>query len=349
MATLFQIKPGGNWYINFRYQGQQIKKSTGTSNKKLAEIKLKELEVKLFKGEIDLLKKKPVHTAISEFFRRYTEFSNATKSAATHLSDNYRIKQIQNYFALKGIRNLEEITPGEIQLFQAFILTDHNARSYNNFLNLLKSMLNKGVEWGIIKTNPIKNCKPLKVPKKIRFFTNEEIEHLYAHADRDMKLLLDLALYAGMRRSELYFLRWKDIDLKQQLIHVRPHGEFTPKNKKSATVPINSKLLRILKDAYPSTENFDESQYVFSKYHRPNWLDPTHSLSKHFSYLAQRAGVKNAGLHDCRHTFASRLVQKGTPILVVKELLRHSDIQSTMIYAHLDPDQQRSAIEDLEY
>ncbi|UCE65677.1 MAG: site-specific integrase [Candidatus Zixiibacteriota bacterium] len=349
MATLFQIKPGGNWYINFRHNGRQIKKSTGTTNKKLAEIKLKEIELQLFKGEQYPLGEKPVHTGIGEFFRRYTEFSNATKSAATHLSDNYRIKQIQNYFARKGIRNLKEITPGEIQLFQAFILIDHNARSYNNFLNLLKSMLNKGVEWGLIENNPIKNCKPLKIPKKVRFFTKEEIERLYAHADRDMKLLLDLALYAGMRRSELYFLRWKDIDLKQRLIHIRPHGDFTPKNRKSATVPINSKLLRILEATYPRTKDLDDLQYVFHKYHRPNWLDPTHSLSKHFSYLAKKAGVENAGLHDCRHTFAGRLVQNGTPILVVKELLRHSDIQSTMIYAYLDPDQQRKAIEDLIY
>jgi len=349
MPTIFQMKPGGNWYINYRQNGRQIKKSTKTANKKLAEIKLKELEVKLFRGEQDPLKKAPPHNAIAGFFRRYIEFSDATKSAATRLSDNYRIKQIQDYFARKGIRFLEEINPGEIQLFQAFIMADHNARSYNNFLNLLKSMLNKAVEWGVIKSSPIRNCKPLKVPKKVRYFSKEEINKLFANADDEMKLLLSLALYAGLRRNELYFLRWKDIDLKQRQIHVRPHGDFVPKNKKSATVPISSRLMDILQHVFPNAKDFEDSQYVFGKYHRQDWVDPTHSLSKQFSYLAKKAGVGGAGLHDCRHTFASYLVQKGTPLLVVKELLRHSDIQSTMVYAHLAPDQQKQAVEGLEF
>jgi integrase len=344
------MKPGGKWYINYRQNGRQIKRSTKTTNKKLAEIKLKELEVRLFKGEPEpLIAKEAPKNPLAEFFRRYIEFSDATKAAATRISDTYRIRQMQDYFARRGIKHLEDITPGEIQLFQTFIMADHNARSYNNFINLLKSMLNKAVEWGVIKSSPIKGCKPLKVPKKVRYFSKEEIEGLYAQADGDMKLLLNLALYAGLRRNELYFLRWKDIDMKHRQIHVRPHGDFTPKNKKSATVPINSKLLSILNSVYPKSKDVDDSQYVFAKYHRPDWVDPTHSLSKQFSYLAKKAGIRDIGLHDCRHTFASYLVQKGTPLLVVKELLRHSDIQSTMVYAHLAPDQQKQAIEKLDY
>jgi integrase len=350
MPTLFQMKPGGNWYINYRQNGRQIKRSTKTTNKKLAEIRLKELEVRLFKGEPEPLPvKETPKNALAEFFRRYIDFSDATKAAATRTSDTYRIRQMQDYFARRGIKNLEDINPGEIQLFQTFIMADHNARSYNNFLNLLKSILNKAVEWGVIKSNPIKGCKPLKVPKKVRFFSKEEIDKLYASADDEMKLLLNLALYAGLRRNELYYLRWQDIDLKQRQIHVRPHEDFTPKNKKSATVPISTKLLDILKDAYPKAKDLDDTKYVFAKYHRPDWVDPTHSLSKQFSHMARKATVKNAGLHDCRHTFASYLVQNGTPLLVVKELLRHSDIQSTMVYAHLAPDQQKQAVEALEY
>jgi len=58
--------------------------------------------------------------------------------------------------ALSLINTLEEVTPGEVQLLQSFILNDHNARSYNNFLSLLKSIFNKAVEWDVIKQNPIK-------------------------------------------------------------------------------------------------------------------------------------------------------------------------------------------------
>jgi hypothetical protein len=168
MATLHNRN--GIWYISYRWAGKQYRLSTKTRDKKMASFKLKELEVKLFRGEHEPAKHSQQDNTIAGFFRRYIEFSQATKSAATNLSDLYRIKQIQEYFARKRLKYLEEITPGQIQLFQTFILSDHNARTYNNFLNLLKSILNKAVEWGILKSNPIKNCKPLKIPKKIRCF-----------------------------------------------------------------------------------------------------------------------------------------------------------------------------------
>jgi len=351
MAKLFQKYQGGNWYITYRWQGRLIRKSTGTPNKKLAEKKLMELELEIFKGAHDPIPEKTQieRNRIALFFKRYIEFSEATKSNATNLSDIYRIKTIQEYFARQGIKFLEEITPGHIQQFQSFIRSDRNERTYNNFLNLLKSILNKAVEWEVIKLNPIRKCKPLKTPKKIRFFSLEEIKKLRKEANSTMMLLLDLALYAGLRRSELYYLRWQDIDLKRKIIHVRPHGEFVPKNKKPGTVPINKKLFKTLRREYPKSKITDDNEYVFSEFRREEWVNPTHILSKHFYSLAKKAGLKNAGLHVCRHSFASYLVQAGIPLLVVKELMRHTDIQSTMVYAHLAPEQQRQAVESLRY
>ncbi|MCP4580386.1 MAG: site-specific integrase [candidate division Zixibacteria bacterium] len=170
-----------------------------------------------------------------------------------------------------------------------------------------------------------------------------------AEADSIMDLLLNLALYAGLRRSELYYLRWQDIDLKLKLIHIRAHGKFVPKNKKPGTVPINNKLFKILKKAYPKGKISDDKKYIFGEFHKSEWANPTIPLSKKFTLLSKKAGVKNAGLHVCRHTFASHLVQAGEPLLVVKELMRHSDIKSTMVYAHLAPDQPRKAVESLGY
>jgi len=164
-----------------------------------------------------------------------------------------------------------------------------------------------------------------------------------------MRLAIDIALYAGLRRAEIYYLRWNDIDLKQKAIHIRAHGEFVPKGKKPGTVPINSKLMGIIEKVYPTRKNFNYDRYIISRKHRGKPLNPTQVLSNRFRRTAKKAGVKNARLHDCRHTFASHLVQAGVPLLVIKELMRHSDIQSTMIYAHLTPELQRQALEKLTY
>ncbi|MCD6162839.1 MAG: tyrosine-type recombinase/integrase [candidate division Zixibacteria bacterium] len=259
MATLFRKRIYGHWHINYRFKGRQFRVSTGTAVKKL--------EADIIRGIHDPSPQKLQKNSIPEFFRRYTEFSKTTKSSATHLSDKYRFKQLQEYFAREGIKFLEEISPSKIQQFQIFILSDYNKRLYNNFLTLLKSMLNKAVEWEIIKGNPIKSCKPLKTPKIIRYFSLEEIESLQTLAEPPLDLLLDIAIYAGLRRSELYYIRWKDIDLKQELIHVRAHGKFVPKNKKPGTVPINPKLLESLKLVYPKDKKADLDQYVFADFH----------------------------------------------------------------------------------
>jgi integrase len=347
MASLYRRK--GVWYLHYVYQGKQYRKSTGTKDYKLAEIKLKELELDFFKGTLQLPEKKNESSNLPSFFRRYAEFSNSTKSNATNLSDQYRIKQIREYFARQGIKSLEEITPGELQKFQAFILLNHNARTYNNFLGLLRAMLNKAVEWDLISANPIKGIKPLKVTKKIRFLTNDEIFQLREAADTEMRLVIDLALYAGLRRAEIYYLRWKDIDLERKAIHVRAHGEFIPKGRRPGVVPMKLKLLEILKKTYPSMQNKETNSFVIKRHHDGKPLNPTQVLSNRFGRIAKKAGVKKVGLHDLRHTFASHLVQAGVPILVVKELMRHNDIQSTMIYAHLTPDLQHQAVEKLTY
>ncbi|MEE9553402.1 MAG: tyrosine-type recombinase/integrase [candidate division Zixibacteria bacterium] len=347
MASIYNRK--GIWYITYQYQGRQYRLSTGTPKYKLAELKLKELELEIFRGNHNPGPKKVKETDLPNFFRRYAEFASATKSASTNLSEQYRIRQIREYFARRSLTKIDQITLGELQLFQSFILSSRSGRTYNNFFGLLRAMMNKAVEWGLVDANPLKNAKPLKVPKKVRYFSNEEIVRLREVADANLRLVIDIAVYAGLRRAEIYYLRWMDINLKQKAIHIRAHGEFVPKGKKPGTVPISSKLLGIIEKVYPTRKNFNYDQHIFPRKHRGKPLNPTQVLSSRFRRNAKKAGVKNARLHDCRHTFASHLVQAGVPLLVIKELMRHSDIQSTMIYAHLTPDLQRQAVEKLTY
>jgi integrase len=68
------------------------------------------------------------------------------------------------------------------------------------------------------------------------------------------------------------------------------------------------------------------------------------SLKTAWSALLERAKVNHFRWHDLRHHFASRLVQAGTPINTVRELLGHGSVSTTLRYAHLSPDQKREAV-----
>jgi integrase len=138
-----------------------------------------------------------------------------------------------------------------------------------------------------------------------------------------------------MRRSEQYKthevpdggLKWEYINFKVGMLRL-PRS----KSSKPRHIPINSVLRRTLAGIMRST-----SPYVFTATDPNAWFVEACAL----------AGVKDFTWHDLRHTFASRLVMRGVPIRHVAELLGHSQISTTMRYAHLAPGHLVDAVECL--
>jgi integrase len=114
------------------------------------------------------------------------------------------------------------------------------------------------------------------------------------------------------------------------------------KDNKVRCIPIN----RVLHEEFSKLkQSANHSCYVFlnSKTGRP-----ITSIRTAFNPACRRAGLENFRLYGCRHTFASRLIQRGTDIETVRELLGHSDIRLTMRYAHSCDKVKRAAVEILE-
>jgi hypothetical protein len=102
----------GKWWLNHRVNGKRYRRSTGTVNKKLAETILKDLEVKLFKGEDPDPRITPRSTSLADFFCRFIEYSQNNYSP-THLqSDLSRITTMREFFARRGVKDIQAITPG---------------------------------------------------------------------------------------------------------------------------------------------------------------------------------------------------------------------------------------------
>lgn len=204
---------------------------------------------------------------------------------------------------------------------------------------MLKTALNKAVEWDIIEFNPIIKVKTPKIVKTFHFFSEDEVATLIAKADQPLKTGIIILVTTGMRRGELFHLRWRDVDLKAGSLRVWPYEGFSPKGKRARTIPISLSLAPILRGLSKKKKPDD---FVF----RP--FQSEHRLYKRFAALIAELGMKGT-LHDLRHTYASHLAMAGVPIPVVKELLGHSDIATTMIYAHLSPDIHKAAVEKLPF
>jgi site-specific recombinase XerD len=174
--------------------------------------------------------------------------------------------------------------------------------------------------------------EPDKQPKVI---SREEAERLINAADTlKRKAIISLFYSSGIRLAECTNLRISDIDSKRMVIHI--HGGKGAKDRYALLSP---RTLGILREYY-------------LKYRPKEWLfpgqipgNPLHSRIVHeiVRSTAQKAGLdKTVSPHVLRHSFATHLLEGGTPLQVIQHLLGHARIDTTAIYTHVSTDMLRS-------
>lgn len=156
-----------------------------------------------------------------------------------------------------------------------------------------------------------------------------------AFADH-LKPMVLLSLNTGLRRGELFSLKWHDVNLQAKNLTVA--GEVT-KTTETRHVPLNSEALSTLEKW--RKQHPRKVGYVFPGQDGGRMTD----VKTAWIELLKNAGVEDFRWHDMRHDFASRLVMAGVPLNTVRDLLGHSDIKMTLRYAHLAPDSKAAAVE----
>ena len=335
------FKRGKNWYADYRV-GKRKMKSFGRQ-KKMAELFLKDVELKQLRGELKLVDDR---VTFKDFLSRYLEYSKLNKSRHTFRSDVSRWKRFSAFLEEKAVVKLKAVTSELVEEYKGRVLQKSSAANFNHDLELIKAMLNKAVEWKCLKENPLKQVKNLRNDRarEIRYLTTDEIEKILTLADSLMEKFVKILLHTGMRRGELIFLEWEDIDFQNKLIKVqsKPESGFHPKSYKARSIPMNTEVERILMDLP------QRGRYVFDNgQNRP--LHDGIWYWKRFNQILRRAGIKNACVHTLRHTFASHLVMCGVDLRTVQELLGHSSITMTERYSHLSPDHRTRAVQVLRF
>jgi len=332
------FKRGTSWYIDYRYKGRRIRKKIGPS-KKVAVLALKDTELKIARGEFLGIyeEKKILFRDFAGEFMAYVE-TNASAGTAKQYSMMIRATLVPFF----GDKYLSQITKKNVEDFKTERAKTVKPKTVNDDFILLKAMFGRAVEWGYASQNPTQGVKRLKVlPKKPRFLSREEGTKLLGAVPDEWKALIATGLYAGLRAGELTNLQWQDVDLKNRTITIQGKDDWQPKNHKVRVIPISSKLLAYLRK-HP---RHITSPYVFcypdgSKYSQ---------LDRKFIPITRRAELTDVTPHTLRHTFASWLVMRGADLASVQKLLGHSDIATTMIYAHLAPDHLKAAVERLDF
>ena len=197
--------------------------------------------------------------------------------------------------------------------------------------------MNFAIDRDLLETNPPRAVKRNRRTALTRFLSREEIARLHQVLDRQTRNssreqadIIRLLLLTGCRRSEIVRLRWSEVDRDKLVLADSKTGP--------RTVPLNTQARRILERRPRGA-----SPFVF-----PSPRDPALPRSRNlpFWYRARReAGIEDVRLHDLRHTHASHAVMNGIPVPVVSRLLGHSDVRTTLRYAHLGDRQIEAAAE----
>ena len=229
------------------------------------------------------------------------------------------------------------VSPLMIERFRKSKLKDGRTKSTcNRYLQLLKRMFNVAIEEGYAEENPVVKVKLFseKDNQIERILTEAEETKLMETCSETLKPILIVALNTGMRRAEILNLKWNQIDLKARKIKVEK-----TKSGKVRFIPMNDALFIELKRLKSWN---GQSSFVFFN---PETEKPFLDMKAGFKGACKRAGISNLRFHDLRHTFASRLVERGVDIETLKELLGHHSITITQRYIHSSDERKRAAVE----
>ena len=286
---------------------------------------------------------------------KYKDVSENTLSVYTRILKQL-LEFIKNQDFVKSLKNLNK------DFFLDFI--DYREENSKNgffskktkqvYISVLKSFFvyisDNNDEFYTFENEFKISIKSAKKVKKVKYLTDKEVQTIIKYLDESKinrgtyydyiyAFGIKLMLYAGLRISEVLSLRLEDISISD-LVDANGKRDIYEIHLESTKSGEEQTALVKIEDIQEELEYFkayyqEDTSSIFKAYkkesliHRSNFYIGANKIM-------QKAGVNKKGLHIYRHTCAMQLYRKSKDILVTKEKLRHSDIKTTMIYAHAE-------------
>ena len=345
--TVSRRKDTGQWVTDFYHNGERIRKTLKfVRTKKEAEAAEAVIMNQVFQQVYGFEPKsnKLFEDFVVESFLPYSESNKKSFS-----NDVYICRTLVSYFRGKTVRQL---TQPLIEEFKQWFLakpivygTDKEKKerprslaTVNNHLRVLSKILSLAVDAELIDSNPcfrIRKFKPNN--RRLRVLSDEEEVKLLTTLEGNdlIRCIVIVALNTGLRRGEIFSLKWPDVDLQRGRLIIRK-----TKASKERFVPMNATIRELLQ-SFPRLL----SDYVFPS---PKTVGRLTDIKKGFRGAVDKAGIVNLRFHDLRHTFATRLADAGTDAYTLMEIMGHADLKTTMIYVHASGEAGRRAVEKLD-
>jgi len=254
-----------------------------------------------------------------------------------------------------GDRKVRALRASDIDVMYGELSRTLSAQSVQHVHAVLRHVLNQGVKWGWLPSNPALNASPPKAKRKpIVPPRPEQVTRLLAEADRrnpDLGCFLRLAVVTGARRGELCAVRWSDVDfsgpsitLSRAIVGSRGDSLIEKDTKthagrrvsldKGTATSLKAQQKRVAERASAVGEKLDDHGFVFSE--DVVGLQPWRpdGVTASFVRLRNKVGLGSVRLHDLRHFAATQLLAAGVPVRTVSGRLGHANPATTLnVYA----------------
>ncbi len=248
--------------------------------------------------------------------RRYSESTIKTYSEAVAL-----------FFRFLDNKSLEQIDNADLEDFnKAYILERKYSASFQNqVINAVKLFFSNRQNRSLDPNIIYRPKRPKLLPNVL---SKEEVKLiLNAHKNRKHKAMLSLIYACGLRRSELLNLKIQDIDANRNLLIVRQ-----AKGKKDRVVPVSDKTVEMLRTYY---KEFKPKAWLFEGQVAGNSYSEK-SLESILKQALKKVKIrKPVTLHWLRHSYATHLLENGTDLRYIQEILGHQSSKTTEIYTHV--------------
>lgn len=280
--------------------------------------------------------------------------------ASLYLADAKKRLKPSSYYVKQGIVGTTilpvfgdiravDLTAAMVRNWQTDALLKLSPNTQKQYINILSSIIDFGVDYYGIRENPVKRVKgrskSKKKKKEIHFWTLEQYKQFRETVRKPVQLLMyDLLYWSGLRIGELLALPFRNVDFEKNTIKVTQTlylGNIqTPKTETSLReISMPTELMQTFKAWIDTFYDKHPDALVFE-------CSPTRgTLLRNLHRGAKEKGLPDLVLHDLRHSHASFLINNDMPILLISERLGHENPSITLdVYSHLFPNRREVLI-----
>ncbi|GAB6036193.1 site-specific integrase [Fundidesulfovibrio butyratiphilus] len=318
-------KPSGVFYIEFERGKHRSLKTKNESEAKRAFALFKK---EALAGRLAEITGQCAKT-LGEFYDEFTAWGESAQERSTFRANRLALEKLIHHAGRSC--KLDRISPRHVDLMRADAKKSGlRPASISCYVRHSRAALNKAVEWGYIKANPLAKAKEEPREKRPPVFIHPKdvLRFLGKISDVDRRRLLTAYIYTGRRRTELLGLRWENVNMEAEEYLIEKSKAHLHK-----WYSMHPMFKAVLQSIGPK-----KGGRVFDRWDHPD------TISDIAKEELRAAGYPDLSLHKLRHTFAVLLKEGGIDDATIGDLLGHTDRRAVEIYAHVTGTRQQAAL-----